>query len=145
MTDGEEPQRSRRILLADSNEGVQQVVRQVAEQRGHRLIQATTAKATLILCDEAQPDLVVLDLAFPDADGRDVLHQLKTRPTTAHIPVVVWSAREGHASDSRISLDLGAEDYVEKDEPRAEAYIERDDAQLLLLKLERILLRLASK
>ena len=145
MTDGDETQRSRRILLADSNEGVQLVVRQVAELRGHRLIQATTAKATLILCDEAQPDLVVLDLAFPDADGRDVLRQLKTHPTTAHIPVVVWSAREGHASDSRISLDLGAEDYVEKDELRADAYIERDDAQLLLLKLERILLRLGNK
>ncbi len=148
MTNGDKAPRSRLILLADSSEAVQRVVKQVAEQRGHRLIQATTAKATLILADETQPDLVVLDLAFADADGRDVLRQLKATASTKHIPVVVWSGRDEHASDSRISLDLGAEDYVEKDEkgdPSADAYIERDDAQLLLLKLERILLRLSGE
>ncbi len=145
MTDGEKTQLGRHLLLADRNEAVQRVVKQVAEQRGHRLTQATTAKATLILADETQPDLIVLDLAFPDADGRDVLRQLKTNAATSQIPVVVWSTPDGHGSDSRISLDLGAEDYVEKDEPLADAYIERDDAQLLLLKLERILLRLSNE
>lgn len=123
--------RSRRILLADNNEAVQRVVRDVAETRGHQLTQATTGASTLILAIETQPDLIVLDLAFPDVDGRDILRQLKMNPATTLIPVVVWSGREGHESDSRISLDLGAEDYVEK-----------DDAHLLLLKLERVLLRL---
>jgi hypothetical protein len=47
------------------------------------------------------------------------------------IPVIVWSGRAGHPSDSRISLDLGAEDFVEK-----------SDATLLIRKLERVLLRL---
>ena len=122
---------SRRILLADNSQSVQRVVRDVAEKRGHQMVQATTGASTLILAIETQPDLIVLDLAFPDADGRDVLRQLKTHPQTSSIPVVVWSGRTGHESDSRISLDLGAEDYVEK-----------DDAHLLLLKLERVLLRL---
>jgi CheY-like chemotaxis protein len=122
---------SRRILLADNSQSVQRVVRALAEKRGHHLVQATTGAATLILAAETQPDLIVLDLAFPDADGRDVLHQLKANPATASIPVLVGSGREGHDSDGRISLDLGAEDYVEK-----------DDAHLLMLKLERVLLRL---
>jgi CheY-like chemotaxis protein len=131
MTEVEKSRRKRRILLADNNESVQRVVREVAEKRGHQLMQATTGASTLLLAIETQPDLIVLDLAFPDADGRDVLRQLKTNPETLQIPVVVWSGRTGHDSDSRISLDLGAEDYVEK-----------DDAHLLMLKLERVLLRL---
>ena len=123
----------RRILLADNNESVQRIVREMAQGRGHVLVKATTGASALLVAIETQPDVIVLDLALPDADGRDVLRQLKMNRETAHIPVVVWSGRQGHESDSRISLDLGAEDYVEKDE---------DDAQLLLLKLERVLLRL---
>ena len=144
MTEGDSAKRSRKILLADSNPFVQQVVRQVAEQRGHVLVQATSAAATLILASETQPELIVLDLAFADADGRDVLRQLKVRPDTQHIPVVVWSGRDGHESDSRISLDLGAEDYVEKDDfgPQRDVSLAKEDAHLLLLKLERVLLRL---
>src|SRR6185369_6433669 len=108
MSAADPVRRSRKILLADSNSSVQRVVRQAAEQRGHVLVQATSAAATLILASETQPDLIVLDLAFTDADGRDVLRQLKTRGDTAKIPVVVWSGRNGHESDGRISLDLGA-------------------------------------
>ncbi|MET0794095.1 MAG: response regulator [Polyangiaceae bacterium] len=144
MTNGDPARRSRKLLLADSNPSVQNVVREVAEQRGHVLIQATTAAATVILAGETQPDLIVLDLAFADADGRDVLRRLKTQPQTSHIPVVVWSGRDGHESDSRISLDLGAEDYVEKDDAASQLDVAKDDAHLLLLKLERVLLRLDS-
>ncbi len=49
---------------------------------------------------------------------------------TAHIPAIVWSGREGE-SDSRISLSLGAEDYIAK-----------TDALLMIRKLERVFLRL---
>jgi CheY-like chemotaxis protein len=134
MTDDSQAKISRKILLADDNRALQEVVRRVAERRGHRMIQAITGASTLAIAIEAQPDVIVLDMEFPDADGRDVLKELKAEPRTAHIPVLVWSGRHGHTSDSRISLDLGAEDFVEK-----------TDAQLLLLKLERVLLRLDQK
>jgi CheY-like chemotaxis protein len=78
----------------------------------------------------APPDLIVLDIHFPDADGRDVLSRLKADPRTTTIPVVVWSGRDPQ-SDRRIALDLGAEDYVEKRDPST-----------LLPKIERVLLRL---
>ena len=131
MTENEKAKISRRILLADDNRSIQEVVKRVAERRGHEIIHATSGALALSVAIETQPDLIVLDMEFPDADGRDVLRKLKAEPRTADIPVVVWSGREGHTSDSRISLDLGAEDFVEK-----------TDAQLLLLKLERVLLRL---
>ena len=121
----------RRILLADDDEVVQEVVKMAAEGRGYSVLPASTGVAALALAVSAQPDLIVLDMSFPDADGRDVLRELKADRRTAHIPVVVWSGgRDGHDSDSKISLDLGAEEYVEK-----------GDAELFLRKLERVLLQ----
>jgi len=120
----------RRILLADDNISIQKVVKRVAEKYGHELIQVTEGAAVLSVAEASQPDVIVLDIEFPDADGRDLLARLKADSRTSKIPVIVWSGRKGHQSDSRISLELGAEDYVEK-----------NDAQLLVRKLERVLLR----
>jgi CheY-like chemotaxis protein len=122
--------RGLRILVVDDNEVIQRVVERVAEKLGHQVIRALTGAAALRAASTTGPDIIVLDLGLPDADGRDVLNKLKANKLTAHIPVVVWSGREGE-SDSRISLSLGAEDYVEK-----------GDALLLIRKLERVSLRL---
>ena len=131
MTDLGKAKISRRILLADDNRALQEVVKRVAERRGHQLIRATTGASTLSVAIEQQPDIIVLDMDFPDADGRDVLRRLKAEPRTQRIPVVVWSGRDGHSSDGYISLDLGAEEFLEK-----------SDAQRLIHKIERVMLRL---
>jgi len=119
------------VLLADDDLIVQEAVKHVAAGAGLRVMSATTGAQTFALAVAAQPDIIVLDIHFPDADGRDVLARLKADARTRHIPVLVWSARKLSDSDSRISLDLGAEDYVEK-----------GAAQLLVRKLERVLFRL---
>jgi len=120
----------RRILLADDEEAVQLVVRRVAEKLGHQVISATRGSTVVEQAAQTRPDVIVLDIEFPDADGRDLLAALKRDARTADIPVLVWSGRKANSSDGRIALDLGAEDYVEK-----------NDAQLLIRKLERIFLK----
>jgi two-component system KDP operon response regulator KdpE len=120
-----------RILLADDDPTVQRAVQRVAADFGHEVLQVHTGMAVLSATLEQKPDLIVLDISFPDADGRDVLAQLKADARTASIPVLVWSARHDMESERRIALSLGAEDYVEK-----------TDAQLLLRKIERLLFRL---
>ena len=123
-------QKPRRILLADDDEYVQLAVQRVAAKRGHQVIAATRGATVVEQAVLTNPDVIVLDIEFPDADGRDLLAELKRDQRTAHIPVLVWSGRKGHPSDSRIALDLGAEDYAEK-----------SDAQLLIRKVERLLLK----
>jgi len=59
------------------------------------------------------PDLVVLDLMLPDADGLDVCKELKRDGRTAHIPVVMLTAR-GEEFDRVLGLEIGADDYVTK-------------------------------
>ncbi|MEI9938700.1 MAG: response regulator [Pseudomonadota bacterium] len=120
-----------RILLADDDPEVQRAVKRVATQFGHELLQVTTGAEVLRSANTLMPDLIVLDVSFPDADGRDLLAQFKADERTRDIPVLVWSAPHDRDSASRIALSLGAEDYVEK-----------ESAQLLMRKIERILLRI---
>jgi len=122
----------RQILLADDDEQVQRAVTRVAEKRGYNVIHVTTGGDVLRRAIETKPELIVLDVTFPDADGRDILTALKAEARTADIAVLVWSGDvRDPESDRKISLDLGAEDYVEK-----------TDAQTLLRKIERVLFRL---
>jgi two-component system phosphate regulon response regulator PhoB/two-component system alkaline phosphatase synthesis response regulator PhoP len=59
------------------------------------------------------PDLVVLDLMLPDADGIDVCKDLKRDARTAHVPVVMLTAR-GDELDRVLGLEIGADDYITK-------------------------------
>ena len=119
--------------MADDDAVVQEAVKCAAAKAGHQVTAATTGAQALELALTLQPNLIVLDIGFPDADGRDVLAKLKADQRTARIPVLVWSGRNVNESDSRIALDLGAEDYVEK-----------NNAELLIQKLERVLLRFSN-
>ncbi len=124
MTEG------RRILFADDDPNVQRALKRLAEKNGFELVPILAGADVCAAAIEHAPTLIVLDIHFPDADGRDVLSRLKADARTRSIPVVVWSGRNPE-SDRRIALDLGAEDYVEKRDPGT-----------LLPKIERVLLRL---
>jgi CheY-like chemotaxis protein len=124
----------RRILLADSDPEVRKTVRLVASKHGHEIILVATGAELFAQAIASSPDLIVLDTQLSDADGRDVLAQLKANPSTERIPVVVWSGgREERQSDRRIALALGAEDYVDM-----------VNEELLVRRLERLFLRLSS-
>lgn len=102
-----------RILLGDDDVVLQRAVARVAGTRGYEVFSARTGIEVIMMASALQPELIVLDIMFPDADGRDLLRQLKDSPLTAQIPVLVWSATDND-SNRRIALNLGAEDFVEK-------------------------------
>lgn len=59
------------------------------------------------------PDLLILDLMLPDADGFEVCKSLKKRDGFASIPVIILTAR-GDETDKVLGLEIGADDYVTK-------------------------------
>jgi two-component system alkaline phosphatase synthesis response regulator PhoP len=119
----------RTILVADDDRLVQSAIAQAARKYGCQIIAVLEGLQVVSIARRQRPDLIVLDLTFPDADGRYILAELQANADTKDIPVVVWSAHDP-GPDRHIFLALGAEDYVEK-----------TDAPSLLPKVKRILLR----
>jgi len=98
------------ILVVDDEASVQKLLGILLRAQGMRTVQATSAAEALARAADTNPDLVLLDLGLPDADGIDVTRQL--REWTA-VPVVVISAR-GKELDKVATLDAGANDYLTK-------------------------------
>ena len=63
--------------------------------------------------NHAQPQLILLDIMLPGMDGIEILKHLRANPATAHIPVIMASAK-GTEYDKVVGLDLGADDYLAK-------------------------------
>lgn len=67
----------------------------------------------LAMMEEAQPDIVLLDIMMPEMDGFEVCRRIKSNPKTAHIPVVMVTALE-QTSDRVAGLEAGADDFLTK-------------------------------
>ncbi len=59
------------------------------------------------------PDLLILDLMLPDADGLDICKYLKKKEEFSSIPIIMLTAK-GEETDKIVGLELGADDYVTK-------------------------------
>ena len=59
------------------------------------------------------PDLIILDIMLPDADGNEILKDLRQHPKTADIPVIMVTAKSTELDKVR-GFDLGADDYIAK-------------------------------
>jgi DNA-binding response OmpR family regulator len=95
------------------------VVRDLLEQEGYAVCEARDGAEALEQVDRHAPDLVLLDLNLPNVDGYTVLAQLRSRPATQSLPIVVLSARGDEDNEVRV-LRLGATDFLTKPfRPRA--------------------------
>ncbi len=66
-----------------------------------------------IFLEKKMPDLIILDLMLPDADGFDVCRKLKKNDRFAAIPIIMLTAK-GDETDRVLGLEFGADDYVVK-------------------------------
>ena len=101
---------SGRILVVEDEDSISQPFAEALRQAGFEALVTRTAAGALELAEEAEPDLVMLDLALPDGDGRDVCRELRRR---SDVPIVMLTAR-GTEMDKIVGLELGADDYVVK-------------------------------
>lgn len=70
-------------------------------------------KALLDALSHTEPQLILLDIMLPGMDGIAILKTIRTTPATAHIPVIMATAK-GTEYDKVMGLDLGADDYLSK-------------------------------
>jgi two-component system KDP operon response regulator KdpE len=98
------------ILLVDDEVSIQRAVEPLLRSRGYEVEVARTARGAMEAFDRYKPDLLILDLGLPDADGLDVCRWVRGRAET---PILVLSAR-GAERDKVRALDEGADDFVTK-------------------------------
>jgi PAS domain S-box-containing protein len=100
------------VLVIEDNIDMQSHIKQVIEQQ-HHCILAGNGEQGVELAIEYVPDLIVSDLMLPGIDGFEVLRQIKEHEVTAHIPLILLTARSD--LDSRIKgLNLQADEYLSK-------------------------------
>jgi DNA-binding response OmpR family regulator len=77
------------------------------------VVTATDGHGALQQVRKQLPHLILLDLMIPGIDGFEVCRDLKRRPETMQIPIIILTAR-GEEIDRIVGLELGADDYVVK-------------------------------
>ncbi|SHI25258.1 DNA-binding response regulator, OmpR family, contains REC and winged-helix (wHTH) domain [Streptomyces sp. 3214.6] len=99
------------ILVAEDDTKQAELVRRYLEHEGHAVTVVEDGRAALEEVRHREPDLVVLDVMMPRADGLDVVRIL--RAESREVPVLMLTARSTE-DDLLLGLDLGADDYMTK-------------------------------
>jgi two-component system, OmpR family, KDP operon response regulator KdpE len=99
------------VLLIEDDLQIRRFLRTTLAAEHYRLCEATTAMEGIKLAAERSPDVIVLDLGLPDADGVEVIRSV--RQGNRNLPIVVLSARSNER-DKIMALDEGADDFVNK-------------------------------
>lgn len=101
------------ILVVEDEEDIQELVTYNLNREGYSTICVGTGEEGLEKIRQTMPDLVLLDLMLPGLDGLRVCKILKNDTKTAHIPVIIVSAK-GEEADIVAGLEMGADDYITK-------------------------------
>lgn len=105
--------RSPRVLLVDDSISIRKFVGQMLERAGFAVLTATDGAEALERLGEVSVDAVVTDLEMPRLNGYELVRDLRRRPATREVPVIVLTTRAG---DKHVGLarQLGVTHYVTK-------------------------------
>ena len=99
-----------KILIADDDRNIVELLRLYIEKEGYTTIIAYDGKQAISSFKNDNPDLVVLDVMMPEADGWQVCKEIRK---TSEIPIIMLTAK-GETFDKVLGLELGADDYMVK-------------------------------
>jgi len=102
-----------RILVVEDEDDILELIQYNLEREGYQVLAVQSGEDGLLQAQKHKPELILLDIMLPSMSGLDVCKSLKADPATAHIPVVIVSAR-GEEADIVAGLEVGADDYVTK-------------------------------
>ena len=101
------------VLLVEDEPAQREVLAYNLEAKGYEVAKVDNGDEALVMVDELQPDVIILDWMLPGVSGIEICRQLKSRPETRKIPVIMLTARSEEVDRVR-GLETGADDYVIK-------------------------------
>lgn len=89
------PERFHKVAIVEDTTEARRLIRRILQSQGNfTILEAANGREGLELIQKELPDLVVIDLMMPEMDGFTVIEELRKKPETATIPVIVATAKE---------------------------------------------------
>ena len=101
------------IAVVDDEPDIVELVSIHLKKARFDVLPFTDASSFMKALNKQIPDLIILDLMLPDADGMDICKYLKSKDHLSSIPIIMLTARS-EETDKILGLELGADDYVTK-------------------------------
>lgn len=101
------------VVIVDDEPDIVELVTLHLRKSGYRVKPFIDGEGLFKYLKISTPDLIILDLMLPDADGFEICRYLKNEDEYSDIPVIMLTARS-HETDKILGLELGADDYVTK-------------------------------
>lgn len=92
------------VLIVEDDRALRELYRSVLRQAGYEVGAVEDGTDALHRIEHWTPDVVVLDLALPRLDGRDFRHELRSRPATRDVPIIIVTGTD--------TSDLDRKDFV---------------------------------
>ena len=99
-----------KILVVDDDEHICELIRLYFEKEGFAVNIANDGNKAIESFKSATPDVVILDIMLPGADGWQVCREIRR---ISQVPIIMLSAK-GETFDKVLGLELGADDYMVK-------------------------------
>ena len=102
-----------RIFCVEDEENIRELILYALKSSGFEALGFEEGVAFFTAIKGELPELILLDIMLPDIEGTEILRRLRMNSHTAHIPVILLTAKDSEL-DKVKGLDLGADDYITK-------------------------------
>lgn len=103
----------KQVLLIEDEENIAEAIRFILSRDGWQVSHLAEGRGAASRAAELMPDVVILDHMLPGASGLEILAELRARPATAHLPVLMLTAK-GQPRDREAAERAGADRFLAK-------------------------------
>ena len=103
----------KKILVIEDEKDIQELLQLYLKRDGYDVHIAKDGETGLRKASQERYDLILLDLMLPQLDGLEICRNLRSRPQTADLPIIMITAKAEEA-DRIVGLEMGADDYITK-------------------------------
>jgi CheY-like chemotaxis protein len=103
----------KKVLVIEDNPEILENTSEILELARYTVSVAKNGREGIVQAKTVTPDIILCDIMMPEANGYEVLQELKSNPLTKHIPFIFFTASV-EKKDIRNAMDMGADGYLKK-------------------------------